>query len=342
MPKFWRSAAECLAVSLVLVALCFISYELHFNLTTASLLYVIAVVLISRFGNYASSITASFVAAVCLAHLAPPAFSFRINDPLDVVAVITFFLASLTIAALVSRVRKQTYDALSSVNYRVIEAEEQERRRIATDLHEDVGQRLSLLAIEIEQLNAASPNTVVDVPGRTETVLKQVLEILRDVKTLAHELYSPRLEYLGIAEVMSSFCSDFGKRRGIAIDFSSDSVPSRIPPDVTLCLFRVLQEALKNAAQYSGVRHFDARLWGTIGQVHLTVSDCGVGFSVEKAGKFGGLGLNRMHERLKLVGGTLSIESQPHRGTTIHARVPVSPGTDSISAVGKVNESVVI
>jgi K+-sensing histidine kinase KdpD len=136
MHKFWCSAAECLVASLALILLTVIFYRLHLNLATASLLYVIVVVLLSRSGSFASSIVTSLVAALCLAHLAPPAYSFRVANPLDVVAIAAFLVTSLTIASLVSRVRKQAEEALSSVSYKVIEAEETERQRIARDLHE--------------------------------------------------------------------------------------------------------------------------------------------------------------------------------------------------------------
>jgi signal transduction histidine kinase len=108
------------------------------------------------------------------------------------------------------------------------------------------------------------------------------------------------------------------------IDFKSDDLPSSVPPEISLCLFRVLQEALHNAAKHSGVRQFDVQLKETANEIHLTVSDCGVGFNLETARKAGGLGLNHMQERLKLVKGSFSIDSQPNRGTTIHARVPQS------------------
>jgi signal transduction histidine kinase len=334
MHKFWRSAAECLVAGLVLASLTVICYRLHFNLATAALLYVIVVVLISRAGSFVSSIFASIIAALCLADIAPPAYSFRINDPLDYVAVTAFLVCSLIIASLASRVRKQTEEALSSVSYRVIEAEEQERRRIASDLHEDIGQRLTLLAVKIEEAKTHSPNPIVDVSNRMDAILKYTLELLTDVKTLAHELYSPRLAYVGIAEVMSSFCRDFGRRRNVEIHFRSDGVPSLLAPDVTLCLFRVLQEALQNGVKHSGVRQFEGRLWGASDEIHLTVSDCGIGFDPETAKKAGGLGLHRMQERLKLVKGTISIESRPNRGATVHARVPVRPVTDSMRATG--------
>src|SRR6201998_289225 len=166
---------------------------MHLNLATASLLYVIVIVLVSRTGSSAASIVASIVAALGLAHLAPPAFSFQVNDPLDVVAISAFLLTSWVIAGLMHRVRKQTQDALSSVSNRVIEAEEQERRRIASDLHEDIGQRLTLLTIETEQLESDAHDRAVDVASRIDSVRKQTLEILADVKLLAHELHSPRL-----------------------------------------------------------------------------------------------------------------------------------------------------
>jgi signal transduction histidine kinase len=333
MHKFWRSTAECLVASLALILLTVVFYRLHFNLATASLLYVIVIVLLSRVASFVSSIVASVVAALCLAHLAPPAYSFRVDDPLDYVAIAAFMVTSFIIASLVSRVRKQAQEALSSVSYKVIEAEEKERQRIAKDLHEDIGQRVTLLVIEIEQLKAGSLNAV-DVPSRIDGILKQSLELLTDVKTLAHELYSPRLEYLGIAGVMRSFCTDFHEQQRVKIDFRSHSLPNVVPLDVSLCLFRVLQAALHNAVEHSGVRNFDVQLNGTSDEIHLTVSDRGVGFNLETARKSRGLGLNHMQERLKLVKGTLSIDSQPKRGTTIHARVPFTSSSDSALASG--------
>jgi signal transduction histidine kinase len=333
MHKFWRSGAQCLVACLTLISLTVGFYRLHLNLATASLLYVIVVVLLSRAGSFISSIVASIVAAVCLAHLAPPAFSFRVNDPLDDVAIIAFLITALMIAHLMSRVRKQAEEALSSVSSKVIEADEQERQRISRDLHEGIGQRLTLLVIEIEQLKAELPNAI-DVPRRVDAALKHSLEILTDVKTLAHELYSPRLEYLGVAAVMKSFCRDLGEQKGLDIDFRGDGLPSPVPPDISLCLVRVLQEALHNAVQHSGVRQVDVQLNRTSEEIHLTVSDCGVGFNLETVKTSRGLGLNHMQERLKLVKGSLSIDSQPTRGTTIHARVPLSLLSDSKSAAG--------
>jgi signal transduction histidine kinase len=329
-----RSAVQCLVASVALVSLCSICYRLHFNLATVALLLMIVVVLVSRLGSFFTSSFTSIIAALCLAHIAPPAFSFRVDDPLDDVAVIAFLITSLIIARLMSTVRKQAEEALSSVSYRVIEAEEQERQRIAKDLHEDIGQRLTMLYLQIEKLKLDSLNAG-DAHSQIDVLLKQSSEILTDVKASAHELFSPRLEYLGLAGIMSSFCRDFGEQRKVEIDFKSEGLPSSVPPDITLCLFRVLQEAVHNAVQHSGVRQFDVRLWATSDEIHLTVSDCGAGFDLETARKARGLGLNRMEERLKLVKGSLSIDSQPKRRTTIHARVPLTLENDSKHEAGR-------
>jgi PAS domain S-box-containing protein len=230
--------------------------------------------------------------------------------------------------------RKRAEEALSCMTRRVIEAEERERGRIARDLHEDIGQRLALLAIEIEQLKTEAPNQSVKVRSRMDAVWKRTLEILTDVKASAHELHSPRLEYLGIRAVMRSFCEEFGERKEAKIDFTSEGLPSSVLPDVSICLFRVLQEALHNGVMHSGVHKFQVQLWGTSDEVHLTVSDSGAGFDVVAAKKGRGLGIISMEERLKLLDGNLSIESQPQRGTMIHARVPLRSGSGSMRAAG--------
>ena len=230
--------------------------------------------------------------------------------------------------------RKRAEEALSCMNRRVIEAEERERNRIAKDLHEDIGQRLALLAIAADQLKNDLPNRTVELLDRMDAVWKQSLEILTDVKASAHELYSPRLEYLGIAAVMRSFCGEFGQRKKVKIDFRNDGVPSLVQPDVGICLFRVLQEALHNGVKHSGVKKFEVQLWGASDAIHLTVRDSGAGFDTDAARKGRGLGLTRIEQRVKLVKGTFSIDSQPEKGTTVHVSVPLDSGGDSMRAAG--------
>jgi signal transduction histidine kinase len=155
-----------------------------------------------------------------------------------------------------------------------------------------------------------------------------------DVQLLSHELHSSKLDYLGIVGAAKNFCKEFSDRQKVEIDFQSHDLPAALPTELSLSLFRVLQEALRNATKYSGVKRFEVRLWGSTGEIHLTVSDFGAGFDTETALKSTGLGLTSMQERLRLVGGELSINSQPKGGTTIHARVPFDSSSNSVRAAG--------
>jgi PAS domain S-box-containing protein len=231
--------------------------------------------------------------------------------------------------------RKLTEAALASVTRRLIEAQEQERSRIARELHDDIGQRLAILAIKLTQLQQGRPNSS-ELTSRIGELQKQTSEIAADIQSLSHELHSGRLQYLGIAAAIKGFCREFGEQQKVAIDFKIHDLPDRLSPDISLCFFRVLQEALHNSAKHSGVRYFEGELWGTSDEIHLTVSDSGAGFDIDAAKVSRGLGLFSMEERLKILNGTLSIESKLNRGTTIHARVPFSSGKDSLPAVEQV------
>lgn len=219
--------------------------------------------------------------------------------------------------------RKRSEAALASVSRRLIEAQEQERSRIARELHDDIGQRLAVLAIKLAQLQQSPPNSS-ELPCRIGELQKQTSGIAADIQSLSHELHSSRLQYLGIAAAMRGLCREFGEQQKVEIDCKIHDLPVTLSPDISLCFFRVLQEALHNSTKHCGVRYFQVELWGTSDEIHLTVSDAGAGFDIDAAKASRGLGLISMEERLKLLNGTLSIESQLQRGTTIHARAPFS------------------
>jgi PAS domain S-box-containing protein len=216
--------------------------------------------------------------------------------------------------------RKQAEAVLSNVSRRLIEAQEQERTRIARDLHDDINQRLALLAIDLAQIGRDVPQQFREWMGGLS---KQLEDIASDVHAMAYRLHSSKLEHLGIIFAIGSFCKEYAEQQKVKIDFSHDEIPLKIPQDVLLCLFRVLQESLSNAVKHSGVRHFEVQLYQGVGEIGLRVSDAGVGFDPETARKQSGLGLVSMRERVRLVRGTLSVESKLHGGTTIHARVPL-------------------
>jgi PAS domain S-box-containing protein len=227
--------------------------------------------------------------------------------------------------------RKLAETALANVNRRMIEAQERERTRIARELHDDIGQRFAVLAINLAQLHRNVTN-LPEIRRRVEELKHQASEIAADIQTISHSLHSSKLETLGLAAAMRGFCNEFGEQQKVEIDFQSNDLPDPLQPDISLCLFRVLQEALYNSAKHSGVRHVVVRSWGTPNEVHLTVTDFGFGFDKEAAKTGRGLGLISMDERLKILNGTLSIETQLKRGTTIHALVPINPGRLSASS----------
>jgi PAS domain S-box-containing protein len=230
--------------------------------------------------------------------------------------------------------RKRAEEALLGMSRKLIEAHEQERTRIGRDLHDDVVQRLALLSIELDGVQQDIPDAASELRTRIEALRDQTTRITNDVQLLSHELHFSKLDYLGVVGAAKNFCKEFSEQHKVEIDFQSHDLPTALPTDLSLSLFRVLQEAVRNATKHSGVKRFEVRLWGSTGEINLTVSDLGAGFDQEAAMKSTGLGLTSMQERLRLVHGELSIKSQPKGGTTIHARVPFDPTSDSTRAAG--------
>jgi len=214
-------------------------------------------------------------------------------------------------------------EALSTVSRRLIEVRENERARIARDLHDDIGQRIALLSYMLEHVKLMTADSDPGVRDRLNELRKQILETSSAVQALSHELHSASLRHIHVTRAMRGLCEELADLHEVEINFAYKDVPETVPPEISLCLFRVLQEALHNAVKHSGVRRFDVEVYGRAGAVELSVRDSGCGFN--KTGTNGnGLGLWSMEERLKIVRGELSIESQPGRGSTIHARVPLA------------------
>ena len=216
--------------------------------------------------------------------------------------------------------RKQMEEAISSISRKLIESQEQERARIGRELHDDINQRLALLAVELERLQ--------DDPSELRThvqeLRKQLIEISNDVQGLSHELHSSKLEYLGALRAMKGWCREFGERQGIQIEFKSFEANISLPREIGLCLFRVLQEALHNAAKYSGVKRIEVEVREDSSEIHLLVSDLGRGFDLETATQGRGLGLTSMQERVRLINGIIEIQSKPMGGTIVNVRVPLT------------------
>jgi PAS domain S-box-containing protein len=220
--------------------------------------------------------------------------------------------------------RKLAEETLSTMSQRLIAAQEEERSWIARELHDDINQRIALLAINLETLRRDLPASASELQGSLAVASKQAQDIGTDVQALSHRLHNSKLEHLGLERAAASFCAELSHQQEVQIDFSCENIARELAKEVAICLFRILQEALQNARKHSGTRHFQVSLDGRFDGIHLSVRDSGVGFDPNEAMRGRGLGLTSMKERLKLVNGELIIDSQLQRGTTIHARVPLS------------------
>jgi PAS domain S-box-containing protein len=218
---------------------------------------------------------------------------------------------------------KQMEEALRDTSRRLVESQEQERTRIGRELHDDISQRLAMLTVEVDDLNDNFPGSERERKERLATIRQRLVDISSGVQSLSQQLCSPNLEFIGIAAAMRGFCRDLAARRRVEIHFEADKISRSPAPAVALCLLRVLQEALHNAARHSHVRHFEVRLTCSKNELNLRVSDRGAGFDLESAMKSGGLGLTSMRERVRLINGTISIDSKPLGGTTIRVRAPL-------------------
>jgi PAS domain S-box-containing protein len=219
--------------------------------------------------------------------------------------------------------QKLAQQSLEKMSGRLIEAQENERSRIARELHDDICSRLALLSLGIEEAHLASADAGASTTKRLEQIGKLCEEIASDVHGLSHQLHSSILDHLGVAIAVKGFCGELTRQYGLQIEYGARDVPKKLPKDISLCLFRVAQEAMRNAMKYSGVSEFTVEMIGTMDVVQLIVTDRGAGFNPEDVRHHGGLGLVSMQERVRLVHGTFSVDSAPGKGTKILVAVPL-------------------
>jgi len=220
--------------------------------------------------------------------------------------------------------RKLNAESLEELSGRLIAAQEEERSRIARELHDDFSQRLALLGIGLSRLWKKRPESEEEERSVVRELWTRSQEISSDVHRLSHQLHSSKLQHVGLVPALMGLCEEIGEKYGIQVQFADCGIPSEIPKDVALCLFRVTQEALNNVVKHSRAKEAKVELCKTRNEIRLQVVDAGAGFDVELTGTDAGIGLVGMRERLRLVGGRISVLSAPGRGTEILAEVPVA------------------
>jgi PAS domain S-box-containing protein len=221
---------------------------------------------------------------------------------------------------------KASQQEMEELSGRLIHAQEEERKRVARELHDNFGQRLVVLSMQLAQ-HLSKP----DMPPLVEAWLRDLSvnlkEISRAMNVTAHQLHSAHLEVLGLVSAVQGLCNEFSRQYGIEVAFSQINMPSAVSAEVALCLFRVLQESLQNIAKHSGALSCRVELAGSAEGIHLCIVDTGIGFDVARLKLKPGLGFVSMRERLRLVGGQINIDSQPTRGTRLDIQVPLAAMT---------------
>jgi PAS domain S-box-containing protein len=221
--------------------------------------------------------------------------------------------------------RKLSAESLQALSGRLIHAQDEERTRIARELHDDFSQSLALQCIDIEQLRKALPELEIEQRARLVRMLERTKALSADIRSLSHELHSSRLELIGLVPALRGLCKEIGEKFKIAVQFEGDLFVD-IPKDVALCLFRVAQEALGNVVKHSGAAGVRVELDSSAGKVRLRITDDGKGFNPEEINPAVGIGLLGMTERLRLVAGRLAVRSELRRGTEVLAEAPLCAG----------------
>jgi signal transduction histidine kinase len=262
-----------------------------------------------------------------------------------IAAVVAFvILQTMLIVRLVGQRRRlakaknesqESQQELQTLTGKLLGAQETERRMIASELHDDFGQSLALLSVEIDLLRRSmvrskpgpSHDAAAESKGQSESLIDamstQVKQLSTSIHDLSHQLHPLKLERLGLVAALSGLCNELGRTKVLRMDFLYQDVPASVPQAAAVCLYRIAQEALQNVIKHSQARRAVVELRGVNGEIRLRIHDDGKGFELDSPAGQGGLGLVSMRERLRAVRGDIVVTAQPTHGTQIEVRVPL-------------------
>jgi two-component system sensor histidine kinase UhpB len=326
-PRVWLEAAG-LGASVVLVSLFVFRAEPLSRTNVPALIYLPLPLLLwaaMRFGPGGLSASLLTIAVVSIESLMNGHGPFLSSSPAESVLSMQVFLCMigvpLLLLAAVMMEQRLTERSLRLTSRKVIDAQERERQRIAQELHDDVAQTLTLAEIELDRMIAGErPQPP---PAELNKVRDQLTAISQAIWELSHGLYPSNLEYLGLVHALKRMCTDLADETHIQLHCETADVPEPLPPDVSLCLYRVAQEALRNIVRHSHASHASVRLHGNHERLLLQIDDDGVGFNQSRV--VSGLGFSSMRERLRAVHGGVDIDSAPDQGTRLEAWVLLRP-----------------
>ena len=219
--------------------------------------------------------------------------------------------------------RVRTQKEIYALNARLINAQEEERTRIARELHDDLSQQIAALSIGMSNLKRRIPAEDAEAREQGDRIQRNLVQVSEGIRRLSHELHPAVLEHAGLGAALRSYCREFSLLTGIRVECMVEGEFGNVPRAVALCAYRITQEALQNVAKHAQVNEAEVTLAAAAGELRLAVTDRGAGFPAAPAGERIGLGLVSIKERTRLVKGALEIESEPGRGTTVRVRIPV-------------------
>jgi PAS domain S-box-containing protein len=224
--------------------------------------------------------------------------------------------------------RKRAEEALKDLGGRLIAAQEEERRRVARELHDDFNQRLAVLSLELDQIGRRIQKPLA-LRERVKRLQAQAQEIAAEIHRLSYKLHPSKLDHVGLAPALKSLCNELTESGKLKVSFHQTGFPARLDRDVTLCVFRIAQEGLRNCVKHSGAESARIVVTKTRNAVRLVVSDNGCGFNAKSPLMEKGLGFISMKERLHVLGGQMNVYSKLLRGTRIEVSVPLKLDSDS-------------
>jgi len=241
--------------------------------------------------------------------------------------VVLIALGNGTGVGLIWRNQKlQTYrdreKEVQALNARLISAQEDERARLARELHDDVSQQVAALSIGMSNLKRQIPQQQVDVREQSDRIQQKLVQVAESIRRLSHELHPAVLQFSGLAAALRTYCSEFELLTGIRVSLQTHGSFESVPSPVALCIYRITQEALQNVAKHANVGEAEVELRRSDGILCLSVSDHGPGIKPSPTRTPVGLGLVSIRERTRLVNGTFEIQSKPEQGTTVLVRIP--------------------
>ncbi|MCI0664907.1 MAG: sensor histidine kinase, partial [Acidobacteria bacterium] len=219
---------------------------------------------------------------------------------------------------------RESYQRIEYLAGRLIVAQEDERKYIARELHDDLNQQVASIAIGLGKLNRQLTSADKPIRNQITKLEDRIAQLSERVRRMSHELHSSTLEHLGLPEALKLFCSEFSDQEGIAIALDIQGSVRHLPIEVALCLYRVAQESLRNIAKHSGAKSAEVTISCNNAAIELRIADQGIGFDPEQPSSRRGLGLVSLEERVKLLHGSFDLKSQPGVGTELCVRIPLT------------------